>query len=156
MIFTIITRKITRTVAEIHYGKRDVLVLGNLDAKRDWGSAKDYVEAMYLMLQQDKPEDFVIATGETHTVREFVEKAFAVDEKKIDWEGWGADELGRDSATGWVLVRVSPDFYRPADVNLLLGDATKAKKELGWIPKISFDDLVKEMVENDIREVGNG
>lgn len=154
--FEFVTRKITRTVAEIHYGKKEILELGNLDAKRDWGSAPDYCQAMYLMLQQDKPEDYVIATGETHTVREFVEKAFAVDEKKIRWEGTGTEEVGRDELTGKVLVRVAPEFYRPADVNLLLGDATKAKDKLGWTPKTSFEDLVKEMVVNDMNEVRNG
>ena len=154
--FEFVTRKITRTVAEIHYGKRNVLELGNMDAQRDWGHTRDYVLAQYLILQQPDPEDFVIATVETHTVREFVEQAFAVDEKKVDWEGTGSEEVGRDHITGRVLVRVSPEFYRPADVKLLLGDATKAKEKLGWVPKTTFDDLIKEMVINDMREVKNG
>lgn len=143
---TFVTRKITRAVANIHLGKQDCIYLGNLDAKRDWGHARDYIEGMWLMLQQEKPEDFVLATGETHPVREFVEKAFKVVGVDIEWEGKDEEEVGRDKATGQVRVRVDPKYYRPAEVELLLGDPAKAKKMLGWERKVTFDELVKEMV----------
>ena len=148
---TFVTRKITLAVANIVKGKQEKLYLGNMNAKRDWGYAKDYVECMWLMLQQEKPEDFVIATGETRTVREFVESAFACAGIEIRWEGEGVDEKGIDAATGRVLVEVSPEFFRPAEVDLLLGDPTKARKVLGWNPrKTSFEELVRRMVEHDL------
>lgn len=148
---TFVTRKITLAVANIVKGKQEKLYLGNLNAKRDWGYAKDYVECMWLMLQQDTPEDFVIATGETRTVREFVEASFAHAGITICWEGEGAAEKGIDAATGKILVEVSPEFFRPAEVDLLLGDPTKAKELLGWNPrKTSFDELVRRMVEHDL------
>lgn len=146
-----VTRKITLAVANIINGTQEKLYLGNLNAKRDWGYAKDYVECMWLMLQQEKPEDFVIATGETRTVREFVEAAFACAEIKIRWEGEGVHEKGIDAITGRVLIEVSPEFFRPAEVDLLLGDPTKAKTELGWNPrKTSFEELVRRMVRHDL------
>lgn len=149
---TFVTRKITLAVGNIVNGKREKLYLGNLNAKRDWGYAKDYVECMWLMLQQEKPEDFVIATGETRTVREFVEKAFEVAGINICWTGEGVNEKGFDAATGKVLVEVSPEFFRPAEVDLLLGDPTKAKTVLGWNPrKTTFEELVRRMVEHDLR-----
>jgi len=147
---TFVTRKISRAVADIHLGRQDCIYLGNLDAKRDWGHARDYVEGMWLILQQEKPDDFVLATGETHTVRSFVEKAFAVTGKKIIWEGEGVNEIGKDQATGNIRVRVDPQYFRPAEVELLLGDPTKANKELGWKRKVTFDELVTEMVVADI------
>ncbi|XP_076469805.1 GDP-mannose 4,6 dehydratase-like isoform X3 [Babylonia areolata] len=147
---TFVTRKITRAVAKIFLGQQDILQLGNLDAKRDWGHAKDYVKAMWLMLQQEKPEDFVISTGETHSVREFVEKSFKVVGIDIEWEGEGKDEVGKNKATGKVLIRVNPKYYRPTEVEFLLGDCSKAKAQLGWERVYSFDALVKEMVEGDL------
>ena len=150
---TFVTRKITLAVGNIVNGKQEKLYLGNLNAKRDWGYAKDYVECMWLMLQQEKPEDFVIATGETRTVREFVEKAFEVAGINICWTGEGVNEKGFDAATGKVLVEVSPEFFRPAEVDLLLGDPTKAKTVLGWNPrKTTFEELVRRMVEYDLRQ----
>lgn len=146
-----VTRKISKAVARIKHGLQDILELGNLDAKRDWGYAKDYVEAMWLMMQQEKPDDFVIATGETHTIREFVTLAFKSAGMEIKWEGKGIKEQGILVSTGKVVVRVNPEFYRPADVNLLIGDSSKAKKELGWEPRVSYDELVKLMVENDLK-----
>lgn len=148
---TFVTRKITRAVASIHHGKQDCLYLGNLDAKRDWGHARDYVEGMWRILQQDKGEDFVLATGETHTVREFVERAFGHVGKTIEWSGEGVDEIGRDATTGVPLVRIDPRYFRPTEVDLLLGDASKAKEKLGWTHTTSFPDLVKEMVEADVK-----
>lgn len=149
---TFVTRKITLAVGNIVKGKQEKLYLGNLNAKRDWGYAKDYVECMWLMLQQEKPEDFVIATGETRTVREFVESAFACAGIQLRWEGEGIDEKGIDTATDKVLVEVSPEFFRPAEVDLLLGDPTKAKEVLGWNPrKTSFEELVRRMVEHDLK-----
>lgn len=150
---TFVTRKITLAVGNIVNGKQERLYLGNLNAKRDWGYAKDYVECMWLMLQQEQPEDFVIATGETRTVREFVEKAFEYAGINICWIGEGVDEKGLDAATGKILVEVSPEFFRPAEVDLLLGDPTKAKTKLGWNPrKTSFEELVRRMVEHDLRQ----
>ena len=149
---TFVTRKITRAVARIKLGLQNKLFLGNLDTKRDWGHAADYVRAMWLMLQQDEPEDFVIATGETHSVREFVEKAFREADINIIWEGEGLDEVGRDRATGKVLVEIDPRYFRPTEVEFLLGDPTKAKTKLGWQPKISFDELVKVMVRKDLKD----
>jgi len=150
---TFVTRKITRAVAAIQTGKGNCIYLGNLDAKRDWGHAKDYVYGMWLMLQQDKPEDFVLATGETHTVREFVEKAFKVVGRTIEWEGEGVDEVGVDAETGEVLVRVDEKYFRPTEVDLLLGDPSKAKEMLGWERKVTFDELVSEMVLADLESI---
>jgi GDPmannose 4,6-dehydratase len=145
-----VTRKISKAVAEIHHGEREYVSLGNLEAKRDWGYAGDYVKAMWLMLQQEKPDDFVIATGETHTVREFVEKAFKVVGIEIEWKGKGIDEVGLNKKSGKVIVKIDPQFFRPADVELLLGDPTKAKQKLGWKPEVSFDKLVEMMVRSDL------
>ena len=153
---TFVTRKITRAAAAIHLGMQDKLYLGNLDAKRDWGHAKDYVEGMWRILQQDKPQDYVLAMNETHTVREFVELAFAELGYEIEWQGTGVDEKGIDKNTGKVLVEVDPKYFRPAEVELLWGDSTKARTELGWEPKYSFMDLVKEMVQSDLEEMKNG
>jgi len=153
---TFVTRKISLAAARIAKGVQSKLYLGNLDAKRDWGYAKDYVKCMWLMLQHDKPEDFVIATGEQHTVREFVEKAFEVLDIIIIWEGTGANEKGIDSKTGKVIVEIDPKYYRPTEVETLLGDPTKARTVLGWDPKeTSFDRLVKLMVESDKKQVEN-
>lgn len=150
---TFVTRKITRAVASIIAGKQEKLTLGNLDAKRDWGFAGDYVEAMWLMLQQEKPQDYVIATGETHTVREFTELAFKEVGIDIEWRGTRVDEKGYDKKTGRVLVEVNPKYFRPAEVELLWGDPTKAEKELGWKRKVDFKGLVKMMVEADVKEI---
>ncbi|OYQ36214.1 GDP-mannose 4,6-dehydratase [Niveispirillum lacus] len=148
---TFVTRKITRAVAAIHHGKQDCLYLGNLDAKRDWGHARDYVEGMWRILQQEKAEDYVLATGETHTVREFVERAFGHVGKTIEWRGEGVDEVGLDATTGATLVRIDPRYFRPTEVDLLLGDPTKAKAKLSWTHTTSFPDLVKDMVESDVK-----
>ncbi|XP_005101948.2 GDP-mannose 4,6 dehydratase [Aplysia californica] len=147
---TFVTRKITRAVAKITLGQQKDLELGNLNAKRDWGHAKDYVEAMWLMLQAETPEDFVVATGETHSVREFVEAAFKCVGKTIEWEGKGVNEIGKDKESGNVLVKINPRYYRPTEVELLLGDPTKAKDKLKWETKYDFQMLVKEMVEADL------
>ncbi len=149
---TFVTRKITRAVARIKLGLKDHFHLGNLDAKRDWGFARDYVRAMWLMLQQDTPDDFVIATGEAHSVREFVEKAFKEVEIEIAWEGAGLNEVGRDAKTGNTLVKIDPRYFRPTEVEFLLGDPSKAKTKLGWKPKTSFDELVKMMIQEDVKE----
>lgn len=146
---TFVTRKITRALNAIVKGEQECLTLGNLDAKRDWGHAKDYVEGMWRILQSDKSDDYVLSTNEFHSVREFVEKAFALKGFKIVWQGSGLDEVGIDELTGKVLVRVSEKYFRPAEVEELLGDSTKAREELGWVPKYSFDELVEEMVEQD-------
>lgn len=147
---TFVTRKITREVAKIHLGLSAVLVLGNLNAKRDWGHARDYVEAMWLVLQQDKPDDFVIGTGETHSVKEFVEEAFKHVGKEIVWEGDGVMEVGKEKGTGEIRVKVDKKYFRPTEVSLLLSDPTKANKKFGWQPKVSFLELVKEMMEADL------
>ena len=147
---TFVTKKITQAVARIHQGRQKVLRLGNMDAKRDWGHAKDFVYAQWLMLQQDKPQDYVIATGETHTVREFVEVAFKEIDIDIKWQGKGINEKGIDVSTGKILVEVDEKYFRPAEVELLLGDPTKAEKELGWKRKVSFQELVAEMVRYDL------
>ena len=149
-----VTRKITMTLAQILQGKTETLSLGNLGAKRDWGYAKDYVEGMWMMLQQDKPEDYVLATGEQQTVREFVNLAFGFCGIELDWKGSGVDEKGIDKATGKTLVEVNPKYFRPAEVETLLGDCTKAKTQLGWAPKTSFKELVEMMVENDLNLAG--
>ncbi len=148
---TFVTRKITRALARIKLGTQSELRLGNMDAKRDWGHARDYVKMMWLMLQQDKPEDYVIATGEQYSVREFVARAAEVLGMSITFEGEGVDEVGRDES-GRVIVRVDPQYFRPAEVETLLGDASKARQELGWTPETSFDELVREMVESDFEE----
>lgn len=145
-----VTRKITRSVAKILLNQIDDFELGNLDSRRDWGHAKDYVEAMWLMLQQPEPEDFVVATGETHSVREFVEAAFAVIDRKIEWRGKGVDEIGVEAGTDTIRVRINPKYFRPTEVDLLLGDSTKAQRELGWKRKVSFLELVDDMVKSDI------
>jgi GDPmannose 4,6-dehydratase len=151
---TFVTRKITLAAARIKKGTQEKLYLGNMDAKRDWGYAKDYVECMWLMLQHDTPEDFVIATGETHTVREFVTLAFKEVGIDIEWQGSGVDEKGMDKKTGKVLVEVDPKYFRPTEVELLLGDPTKAKTVLGWNPtQTSFEELVKIMVKSDMKLV---
>lgn len=145
-----VTRKITRAVAKIHLNQLDCFELGNLDSKRDWGHAKDYVEAMWRMLQLDKPEDFVIATGETRSVREFVEASFKHIGREIEWRGEGVNEVGVEKGTDIVRVRVHPKYFRPTEVDLLLGDSTKAQTELKWKPRVSFDELVIDMMEGDI------
>ena len=150
---TFVTRKITRAVASIMSGKQEKLSLGNLDAKRDWGFAGDYVYGMWLILQQEKPQDYVLATNETHTVREFVELAFVEVGIEIEWKGTGVDEKGYDKETGKLLVDVNPRYFRPAEVELLWGDATKAERELGWERKISFRNLVSMMVDADMKEI---
>ena len=152
---TFVTRKITIAAARIRNGKQDCLYLGNLDSKRDWGYAGDYVEAMWLMLQQETPEDFVIATGETRTVREFVERAFAEAGIVVEWQGSGVEEKGIDAATGRVIVAVDPAFFRPTEVDLLLGNPAKAMEKLGWKRKTSFDEMVKMMVEEDLKRYGS-
>lgn len=147
---TFVTRKITKAVSRIKNGLQDKLYLGNLNASRDWGYAGDYAEAMWLMLQQPRPEDFVIATGETHTVREFVEKAFLYVGIHIRWEGNGVDEVGVNAANGHTVVCIDPRYFRPTEVDLLVGDATKAREILGWTPKMRFDELVRHMMEKDL------
>ncbi len=149
---TFVTRKITRAAARIKLGLQDKLYLGNLDASRDWGFAGDYVEAMWLMLQQDKPEDYVIATGVTHTVREFAELAFKEVGIELGWKGRVVHEKGYDSKSGKIIIEVDPRYFRPAEVDILLGDPTKAESNLGWKPKMSFKELVKTMIEADIKE----
>lgn len=146
-----VTRKITDAVAKIKLGKQEYLELGNMDSKRDWGHSKDYVRAMWLMLQQDTPDDYVIATNETRSVREFVEIAFKCVDIDIKWQGKGTDEIGINEKTGKVIVKVNPKFYRPAEVDILLGDPSKAEKTLGWKREISFQDLVNRMVKNDLK-----
>lgn len=146
---TFVTRKIVRGLKAISEGKQTLLQLGNLDAKRDWGHARDYCEAMWMMLQQESPEDYVIATGVQHSVREFVEKAAPYFGMNIEWYGSGEDEIGMDKNTKKTIITVNPKYYRPAEVETLLGDPTKAKEQLGWEPKVSFSDLVMEMCENE-------
>lgn len=146
-----VTRKITMTVARIKNGMQDILELGNLDAKRDWGHSRDYVEAMWLMLQQDKPDDYVISTGETHPVREFVTLAFKAAGMEIEWHGKDSEEYATLKGTDKKVVKVNPVFYRPAEVELLIGDCSKAEKKLGWKRKVSYEELVKLMVENDLK-----
>lgn len=148
-----VTRKITDAVVRIKQGVQDVLELGNMDSKRDWGHSKDYVRAMWLMLQQDKADDYVIATNETRTVREFVETAFACVDINIKWQGEGVEEVGIDDATGKVVVKINPKFFRPAEVDILIGDPAKAESKLGWEREISFKDLVQRMIENDMKLV---
>jgi GDPmannose 4,6-dehydratase len=146
---TFVTRKITRALARIKLGLQERLYLGNLNAKRDWGHARDYVEMQWLMLQQDKPEDYVIATGKQYSVRDFVDAAAKEVEITLRWEGKDVDEKGFDAATGKCLVEVDPRYFRPAEVETLLGDASKARQQLGWVPKTSFAELVSEMMRHD-------
>ena len=147
---TFVTRKITRAVAQISQGQQDCLYLGNLDAKRDWGHARDYVDGMWRILQHSEPDDFVLATGLTTSVRDFTQKAFSVAGIFLKWEGSGASEIGRDAESGSVRVRIDPAYYRPTEVDFLLGDASKAREKLGWIPKYELDQLVEEMVLSDL------
>lgn len=149
---TFVTRKITRAVARIKLGLQNRLYLGNLDAKRDWGHAADFVQAMWLMLQQEEPDDFVVATGETHSVREFAEKAFHEVGIDIEWQGSGRDEVGKEPGTGKMLVQIDPRYFRPTEVDFLLGDPSKAKEKLGWEPRVSFDELVRTMVREDFKK----
>ena len=148
---TFVTRKITRAVAKIHLKLQTDLFLGNLDSERDWGHAKDYVEGMWLMMQQESPDDYVLATGKKITVRKFVELAFLEVGIKLTWTGKGVDEKGIDNATGKVVVQIDPQYFRPTEVELLIGDASKAKRDFGWEPKHTLEQLVKEMVESDIK-----
>lgn len=148
---TFVTRKITRAVARIHLGLQKKLFIGNLHSKRDWGHARDYIEGMWLMLQQDKPDDYVLATGETHSVKEFIEKAFSQIEVELKWEGEGVEEKGIRTDTSEVVVEVDAKYFRPTEVELLVGDYSKAKKELGWEPTYKFEELVKEMVREDVK-----
>ena len=150
---TFVTRKITRAVASISLGLQEKLYLGNLDAKRDWGHARDYVKGMWAIVQQDRPDDYVLATGETRTVREFVEAAFAVANCRIAWKGEGIRETGVDAKTGRTLVQIDPKYFRPTEVDILLGDASKARDVLGWKPTVPFSELVKEMVAEDMKTV---
>ena len=147
---TFVTRKITRAAGRIASGLQDVVYLGNLDARRDWGFAGDFVEAMWLMLQKNEPGDYVVATGETHTVREFCERAFARAGRPLRWTGSGAGESGVEAKTGAVRVRVDERYFRPAEVDFLLGDASKARRELGWTPEVTFEGLVNMMVDADL------
>lgn len=148
---TFVTRKITRAVARIHLGLQKKLFVGNLHSKRDWGHARDYIEGMYLMLQQETADDYVLATGETHSVKEFIEKAFSQIEVELRWEGEGINEKGIRVDTSGVVVEVDAKYFRPSEVDLLVGDYSKAKKELGWEPTYKFEELVKEMVREDVK-----
>ncbi|MDB9762295.1 GDP-mannose 4,6-dehydratase [Alphaproteobacteria bacterium] len=150
---TFVTRKITRAVAAIKLGLQEKLYMGNLDAKRDWGHAKDYVEGMWLMLQQNQPDDYVLATGEAHTVRDFIENAFLEIGEKIIWKGKGEEEIGLSKNSNKILIEVDKRYFRPTEVNYLLGDATKAKTILGWEASVKFSELVKEMVKEDLKLV---
>ncbi len=150
---TFVTQKIVRAAVAIKYGLQETLYLGNLEGKRDWGHARDFVEAMWLMLQQEKADDFVVATGESHSVREFAETTFAHLGITIQWEGTGLDEKGIDIATGKTIIRINPIYFRPAEVNFLLGDASKAKKVLNWTPKTKFAELIQEMVLAEVNKV---
>jgi GDPmannose 4,6-dehydratase len=145
-----VTRKITDAVAKIHHGKQEFFDIGNMDAKRDWGFAKEYVEGMWRILQADKPDNYVLATNETHSVREWIEACFSLIGRSILWEGKDENEIGKDSKTGKILVKVNPEFFRPAEVELLIGDATKAKNELGWEPKTKYKELAELMLKSDI------
>lgn len=149
---TFVTRKITKGVAAIAKGSQEPLILGNIDAKRDWGHARDYADGMWRILQQETPDDYVLATGETHSVREFVTLAFAEVGITLEWRGKGIDEIAINQANGKIIVRISPEFFRPTEVDLLLGDAAKAKQKLGWIPTVTFRALVKEMVAADLAD----
>src|SRR5688572_17521050 len=148
---TFVTRKVTRAAAAIEMGRQEKLYIGNLDATRDWGHARDYVEGMWMILQQDKPDDYVLATGEGHTVRELVEEAFLVVGRRIVWRGNGAGEVGMDETNGLTLVEIDPRYFRPTEVDLLIGDASKARTTLGWKHQVSFKQLVREMVQSDLK-----
>jgi GDPmannose 4,6-dehydratase len=148
---TFVTRKITMAVARIHRGLQDCLYMGNIDSLRDWGYAPDYVLMMWMMLQQDEPDDYVVATGEMHTVREFIERSFAYVGRTIGWQGKGVDEIGIDATTGNAVVRIDPKYFRPAEVEQLLGNPSKAKDRLGWEPTVKFEELVKIMTDGDLR-----
>lgn len=152
---TFVTRKITRGVAAIEKGLQKTIYLGNLDSKRDWGHARDYVEGMWRIVQQDNPDDWVLATGEIHSVREFVERAFAEVGRTVEWVGSGIEEIGRDAQSGEPLVRVDARYFRPTEVDLLIGDASKAREKLGWTPKVRFSELVREMVQADLADCEN-
>ena len=144
-----VTRKVTIGLGEILSGKKDCLVMGNLDSRRDWGHAKDYVKGMWMMMQRDKPDDFVLSTNKFHSVREFITKAFSIKNIEIEWRGSGLDEVGVDKNSGKILVKIDKKYYRPCEVDELLGDSTKAREEIGWTPETSFDSLIKDMVESD-------
>ncbi len=150
---TFVTRKVTRAAAAISRGEQDELYLGNLEARRDWGHARDYVDGMWLMLQQDRPDDYVLATGETRTVRELVETAFGLVGIALEWAGEGADEIGRCASSGRAIVKIDPRYYRAAEVDLLVGDASKARRILGWEPRTGFSELIAEMVEADLQRL---
>jgi GDPmannose 4,6-dehydratase len=150
---TFVTRKITRAVAGIHLGVQKTLYIGNLDSKRDWGHARDYVEGMWRMLQQEEPDDYVLATGEAHSVREFIELAFSKIGREIEWRGKGDDEVGIDTANGSTLVKIDSRYFRPTEVDQLLGDASKARRVLGWKHTVSFPELVSEMLKADLEVV---
>lgn len=152
---TFVTRKITRAVAAIKLGFAQKLFLGNLNAKRDWGHARDYVEGMWRILQQSEPDDYVLATGESHSVREFVEKAFAQVDISIEWRGSGSEEKGIEASSGRVLIEIDPRYFRPTEVDILVGDASKARSKLGWHHKVSFHELVAEMVAADLKIFGS-
>ena len=149
-----VTRKITRAVAEIAAGTRDLVSLGNLEARRDWGFAGDFVDSMWRIVQADEPDDWVVGTGEEHSVREFCELAFGLVGVDLEWSGSGVDEVGRDRATGTVRVAVNSRYFRPAEVDRLLSDSSKIRRELGWKPRVGFEDLVKMMVDNDLEAIG--
>ncbi|MCZ8237728.1 MAG: GDP-mannose 4,6-dehydratase [Leptospiraceae bacterium] len=151
---TFVTRKVTLGVAGIKAGKMDRLVMGNIDSKRDWGYAPDYVEMMWMMLQQETPDDYVVATNETHTVKEFIDESFRIAGIEIEWKGSGVDEKGLDKKSGKVLVEINPKYFRPTEVELLIGDPAKAKQKLGWEPKVKFKELVKIMTEADLKKAG--
>jgi GDPmannose 4,6-dehydratase len=152
---TFVTRKIARAVAAIHLGVQKTLFIGNLDAKRDWGHARDYVEGMWRIVQQQEPDDYILATGETHSVREFVELAFAEVGRKIEWRGKGIDETGIDSSAGDTVVRIDSRYFRPTEVDMLLGDPSKAHRVLGWEHTVTFPELVSEMVKSDLEAIAN-
>jgi GDPmannose 4,6-dehydratase len=153
---TFVTRKVSRAVAAIELGLQDELFIGNLNARRDWGHARDYVEGMWTMLQQPQPDDYVLATGEGHSVREFVERAFAAIDRRIRWQGEGEAEIGVDEATGKTLVKVDPRYFRPTEVDDLVGDASKARSKLGWMHRVTFEQLVVELVTSDLKRARAG
>lgn len=153
---TFVTRKIARSVAAIQAKKEDKLFIGNLEAIRDWGHARDYVEGMWMMLQQPDPDDYVLATGEGHTVREFIDRAFAIVGTKLEWRGKGVDEIAVDAASGRTLVEVDPRYFRPTEVDVLIGDASKAHRVLGWTHRVSFQELVSDMVRSELQALGIG
>jgi len=149
---TFVTRKITRAAARISTGTQERVYLGNLEAKRDWGHARDFVEGMWKMLQQEKPEDFVLATGVTTTIREFAERVFAQVGMTLEWSGSGIDEVGRDANSGKIIVSIDSAYFRPTEVDLLIGDASKAREKLGWVPKCDLQQMIEEMIKSDLEE----